>query len=104
MTNLLLILLNVQLAAIVGWAILERREALAYRKLAGDRLTALEDAAIAAWARIAGKQRLQQAGNLRKPVVAGVEEEKREASQAARSETIEEALHPSIVLSRSDGA
>lgn len=102
MTVFLLALLNVQLSAIVGWAILERREALQYREKAREHLGSIDDSALAAWARLAGKTRLEQAGNRDGAVLASRRNQHEESAEPGRGESIEEVLHPSMMASRAD--
>ena len=102
MTTFLLALLNAQLSAIVGWAVLERREALAYREAAREHLGSIDDATLAAWARLAGKQRLEQARDRDGAVLASRRDQHQQAAEPGRCESIEEVLHPSIVLNGTD--
>lgn len=89
MTYFLLALLNAQLAAIVGWAVLERRSARRYRENALVLQDAQLDADLATWARIAGRH----------PVVTDQRGEDQEARNGKQGEF---GAHPPMVHSGAD--
>ena len=84
------------------WAASEQASAIQYREAAREHLGSIDDATLAAWARLAGKQRLEQARDRNGAVLASRRDQHEQASQPGRCEAIEEVLHPSIVLNGAD--
>ena len=96
------IIQTVLLAIVVVYCGLEQIGAIRYRRDARERLSSLDDAALAAWARLAGKQRLEESGNRSGAVLASVRDEHEVPAHNGSRESIEEALHPAILKVGSD--
>ena len=96
---------TVLLAAVVFYCACEQIGAVRYRRRNLDTQDAQLDALIAAWARFAGKVRLESAGrDQAHAVLAAGKRQNGERDEADFREAIEEFAHPAILNSRQDSA
>lgn len=104
MNTSLLVLLNLQTAAILGYCVLERGQALRYRADALGKFGSIDDSTLATWARVAGKTRLDDAllEEARSGAVVASGRDQHQDRAEGRSDSVVEISHPSIVQSGAD--